>query len=70
MVSLRQYQGLPVSLQVYSMLGSVSRQQEFTELPAEPVRIELPSISSGIYFMKVRIAGEQGNGQRICDQPG
>ena len=65
MVSLRQYQGLPASLQVYSMLGGLVHQQEFTELPAEPVRIELPGLSSGLYFMKVRIAGEQEMGKEF-----
>ena len=65
MVSLRQYQGLPASLQVYSMLGGLVHQQEFTELPAEPVRMELPGLSSGLYFMKVRIAGEQEMGKEF-----
>ncbi|MCB0581167.1 MAG: T9SS type A sorting domain-containing protein, partial [Phaeodactylibacter sp.] len=65
MADLKQYQGLPATLQVYSMLGGLAYEQEFAELPADPVRLELPDLSSGLYFLKVRIAGEQEMGKEF-----
>lgn len=65
MVSLKQYQGLPARLIVYSMLGGLVHEQEFSELPAEAVRLELSGLSSGLYFLKVRIAGEQEMGKEF-----
>ncbi|MCB0596068.1 MAG: T9SS type A sorting domain-containing protein, partial [Phaeodactylibacter sp.] len=65
MVDLKQYQGLPATLHVYSVLGGLAHRQEFAELPADPVRMELAGLSSGLYFLKVRIAGEQEMGKEF-----
>ncbi|MCB0550391.1 MAG: T9SS type A sorting domain-containing protein [Phaeodactylibacter sp.] len=65
MADLKQYQGMPATLHIYSMLGGLVHEQEVAELPVGPVRISLPGLSSGIYFMKVRIAGEQELGKEF-----
>ncbi len=65
LADFRQYQGLPATLQIYSMLGGLVYEQKFTELPVEPARINLSDLSSGLYFMKVRIAGEQELGKEF-----
>jgi len=65
MVNLKQYQGLSATVAVYSLLGGKVHQQEFDELPVEPIRMELAGLSSGLYFMKVRIAGEQEMGKEF-----
>jgi hypothetical protein len=56
-VSLKEFAGLPGTIQITNNLGQVVETKTYTELPISPVEISLDAYRDGHYFMSVEVEG-------------